>query len=74
MHATNLALKAKYSFYAAVVFFLAAHPDTLAMVQWLVRDSAGSALTRGPGGAATPAGLLTQTALFFAAMLALMAF
>jgi hypothetical protein len=71
MHATNLALKAKYSFYAAVVFFLAANPDTLRFAQW----AAGGALeVATPAGAATPLGLVVQTALFFLAMLALMAF
>lgn len=65
----NIALKAKYSFISALVFFIVANPETYKLTQslfgWLFQVAQ-------PMGAATPAGLLLHTVVFFAAMLGLM--
>ena len=66
---TSLALKAKYSFISALAFFIVANPETYKFTQAIF----GSLfMVAQPMGAATPAGLLLHTAVFFAVMLALM--
>lgn len=65
----NLFLKAKYSFISALVFFIVANPETYKFTQSLL---GGIFQVAHPMGAATPAGMLLHTALFFFAMLGLM--
>ena len=65
-----LGLKAKYSFYSALVFFLIANPETFKMTQMLF----GSFLTLANGGCPTPAGLFFHTIVFFLVLLGLMLF
>ena len=65
----NLMLKAKYSFISALVFFIVANPETYKFTQNLF---GGLFKVSEPMGAATPAGLLLHTFVFFAAMLGLM--
>ncbi len=67
--ALNLWLKAKYSFISALAFFLVANPETYKFTQRLF----GSLFQVAVGGAATPAGLVLHTVVFFGVMLALMA-
>jgi hypothetical protein len=62
-------LKAKYSLYSALIFFLFANPETSLVLQRLIGNTI-SLLT--PGGAFTIYGLLVHTALFFLTMLGLM--
>lgn len=64
----NIALKMKYSAIAALVFFIVANPETYKVTQTLF----GSLFRVAQAGAATPAGLLLHTAVFFLAMLGLM--
>jgi len=68
----NILLKAKYSFYSALVFFLVANPETYKIVQWglghIIGDIASS------GGCPTPIGLFLHTILFFVVILSLMMF
>lgn len=58
----NFALKAKYAFYATLIFFLVASPETYKMTQntlgWIfaIADS---------GGAPTPLGFFLHTIIFF---------
>jgi hypothetical protein len=66
----NLALKAKYSFISALVFFIVANPETYKFTQTIFGSLFQVAY---PMGAATPAGLLLHTIVFFLAMLGLMA-
>jgi hypothetical protein len=62
-------LKAKYSFYSALVFFLFANPETLLILQRFL----GRFVTFvSPGGSATMSGIFTSTGLFFFTMLGLM--
>ena len=68
----NIALKAKYSFYSALVFFLVANPETYKIIQWLIGRFIGT--TASPAGCPTPLGLFFHTILFFFVMLALMMF
>lgn len=68
----NIALKAKYSFYSALVFFLVANPETYKTVQWLIGRFIGG--TASIGGCPTPLGLFFHSILFFFVMLALMMF
>jgi hypothetical protein len=63
-------LKAKYSFYSALVFFLIANPETFKATQMLL----GSFLTVANGGCPTPAGLFLHTGIFFLVLLGLMLF
>lgn len=63
-------LKAKYSFYSALVFFLIANPETFKVTQMLF----GSFMTLANGGCPTPAGLFFHTAIFFVVLLGLMLF
>jgi hypothetical protein len=63
-------LKAKYSFYSALVFFLIANPETFKVTQMLF----GSIITLANGGCPTPAGLFLHTGIFFVFLLGLMLF
>jgi hypothetical protein len=68
----NILLKAKYSFYSALVFFLIANPETYKTIdslfnRWLPPTASAS-------GCATPLGLFLHTFLFFSVMMALMMF
>jgi hypothetical protein len=65
----NILLKAKYSFISALVFFIVANPETYKFTQLLLGSFFEVAH---PMGAATPAGLLLHTVVFFLAMLGLM--
>jgi hypothetical protein len=65
----NLMLKAKYSFISALVFFIVANPETYKFTQILF---GGLFKVAEPMGAATPAGLLLHTVVFFFAMWGLM--
>ena len=66
----NVMLKVKYSLISALVFFIVANPEFYKLTQWLF----GSwSMVAHPMGAATPAGMLLHTALFFGAMFGLMA-
>ena len=68
----NLPLKAKYSFYSALVFFLVANPETYKVVQKMLGGLIGTIADA--AGAPTPLGLAVHTAVFFSVMLALMMF
>lgn len=68
----NILLKAKYSFYSTLVFFLVANPETYKIIQWLFGPIIGTIAN--PGGCPTPLGLSIHTILFFFLMLALMMF
>jgi hypothetical protein len=62
-------LKAKYSFYSALVFFLFANPETTFILQRFF----GKFVTFiTPGGAVTITGIFMSTLLFFITMLGLM--
>jgi hypothetical protein len=62
-------LKAKYSFYSALVFFLFANPETLLILQRFLGRFVTFVY---PGGSASMAGIFTSTGLFFLTMLGLM--
>jgi hypothetical protein len=64
----RIMLKAKYSFYSAVVFFLFANPETARVFQRFF----GSTVTFLSNGALTMTGMFVQTVLFFVTMLSLM--
>ena len=64
----SLGLKAKYSFYSALVFFLIANPETFKVTQMLF----GSLVDIADKGVVSPNGLLLHTIVFFLAMLGLM--
>jgi len=64
----RIMLKAKYSFYSAVVFFLFANPETARVFQRFF----GSTVTFLSNGALTMTGMFIQTILFFVTMLSLM--
>jgi hypothetical protein len=62
-------LKAKYSLYSTLVFFLFANPETILILQRFF----GKFVTFiTPGGAPTIAGIFINTGLFFLTMLSLM--
>ena len=61
-------LKAKYSLYSALVFFLFANPETSMVLQQLL----GNTVPIMTSGGVTIYGLLINTALFFLTMLTLM--
>jgi hypothetical protein len=65
-----LGLKAKYSFYSALVFFLIANPETYKFTQMIF----GSMFTISNGGCPTPAGLFFHSIAFFVVLLGLMLF
>jgi hypothetical protein len=67
----NIGLKAKYSFYSALVFFLVANPETYKVMNKLL---SGVVTILGDGGCITPIGLFIQTIIFFCVMLGLMMF
>jgi hypothetical protein len=62
-------LKAKYSLYSALVFFLFANPETTLILQRIFGKMV-SFVT--PGGAPTITGIFVSTGLFFLTMLGLM--
>ena len=62
-------LKAKYSFYSALVFFLFANPETLTILQRMV---GGVFQLITSSGAPTIQGIFFSTGLFFLTMLGLM--
>ena len=66
----SIGLKAKYSFYSALVFFLVANPETFKVTQMAL----GSFITIANGGCPTPSGLFVHTVVFFVALLGLMMF
>ena len=68
----NIVLKAKYSFYSALVFFLVANPETYKAVQWVLGRFIGDIASS--GGCPTPFGFLLHTVFFFLVMLGLMMF
>jgi hypothetical protein len=68
----NIALKAKYSFYSALVFFLVANPETYKVVQKIFGGILGDIASA--AGCPTPLGFLLHTVVFFFVMLALMMF
>lgn len=73
----NLLLKAKYSFYSAIVFFLVANPEMYKALHTLAASAVGGSVADSvatSGGCPTPVGHALATLLFFLAMLALMAF
>jgi len=68
----NILLKAKYSFYSALVFFLVANPETYKITDWMF----GSFMPpiSNNAGAPTPVGLFLHTIIFFIVILSLMMF
>jgi hypothetical protein len=62
-------LKAKYSFYSALVFFIFANPETILILQ---RFFGGFVDFITPRGAPTMIGIFVTTMLFFTTMLGLM--
>ena len=68
----NILLKAKYSFYSALVFFLVANPETYKITDWMF----GSVMPpiANNAGAPTPVGLFFHTLVFFVVILSLMMF
>jgi len=65
----RILLKAKYSLYSALVFFLFANPETMLILQRFL----GSFVTFiTPSGAPTITGIFASTGLFFVTMLGLM--
>ena len=69
----NVMLKVKYSLLSALVFFIVATPEFYKLTQWVFGGFFQVAHLSPAGGAATPAGMLLHTALFFGAMFGLMA-
>lgn len=67
----NIALKAKYSFYSTLVFFLVANPETFKLMQRLFGSLVSIA---SEGGCPTPMGFFLHTLLFFLVMWGLMLF
>ena len=65
----RILLKAKYSLYSALVFFLFANPETIAILQ---RALKGVVEMVGPSGRLTAEGILVTTVLFFFTMLGMM--
>jgi hypothetical protein len=68
----NIALKAKYSFYSALVFFLVANPETYKILQKLIGGVIGTIASE--AGCPTSLGLFLHTIVFFFVILALMMF
>lgn len=70
MSATHrVLLKAKYSLYSALVFFLFANPETVRILHQTLH---GWVNVAGPSGGLTLEGILLTTGLFFFTMLGLM--
>jgi hypothetical protein len=67
----NMLLKAKYSFYSTLVFFLVANPETFKMTQqifgWLVHIADS-------GGCPTAAGFFFHSGIFFLILWGIMLF
>ena len=70
MASGSIALKAKYAFYSALVFFLVANPETYKLTQMIF----GRFFMISTGGCATPAGLFLHSIVFFIVLLGLMLF
>ena len=68
----NIALKAKYSFYSALVFFLVANPETYKLIQKVLGGLVGEIASA--AGCPTALGLFLHTIVFFFVILALMMF
>jgi hypothetical protein len=67
----NLALKAKYAFYSALVFFLVANPETFKMTERVL----GWIFTIADiGGCPTAAGFFFHTIIFFLVLWGIMLF
>lgn len=62
------AIKAKYAFYSALVFFLIANPETYKLTQHVF----GSFVMTSVNGCPTPSGLVFHSILFFILFLGLM--
>lgn len=67
----NYALKAKYSFYSTLVFFLVANPETYKLFQKFLGGWVDIASV---GGCPTPVGFFLHTGLFFLILWGLMMF
>ena len=67
----NLALKAKYAFYSALVFFLVANPETFKMTERVLGWIFTIADT---GGCPTAAGFFFHTLIFFLILWGIMLF
>lgn len=65
----RIALKAKYSLYSAIVFFLFINPETVSILHRALR---GIMEVMGPSGLLTVGGVFLLTGLFFFTMLGLM--
>ncbi len=68
----NIALKAKYSFYSALVFFLVANPETYKVIQKVLGGVLGEIASS--SGCPTSLGLFLHTIVFFIVIFALMMF
>jgi hypothetical protein len=68
----NIALKAKYSFYSTLVFFLVANPETYKMMHWAFQSIFGTIASS--AGCPTTVGFFLSTFLFFVVMFSLMMF
>jgi hypothetical protein len=68
----NITLKAKYSFYSALVFFLVANPETYKTIQKIFGGIIGEIAS--VAGCPTPLGLFVHTIVFFFVILGLMMF
>jgi hypothetical protein len=67
----NIALKIKYSFYSALVFFLVANPETYKLTQSILGPFMAIASS---SGCPTTNGFFLHTGIFFIVMVGLMAF
>lgn len=65
----RILLKAKYSLYSALVFFLFANPETVRILHQVLHRIVEIV---GPSGGLTTEGIFITTALFFITMLGLM--
>lgn len=68
----NILLKAKYSFYSTLVFFLVANPETYKIINWMLGPILGPIAST--AGCPTPLGIFFHSILFFFVILALMMF
>ena len=67
----NLALKAKYSFYSTLVFFLVANPETFRLTQRLL---GGLITIASEGGCPTAYGFFLHSLVFFLVLWGMMLF
>jgi len=65
----RILLKAKYSMYSALIFFLFANPETIRILHQFLK---GAVHIIGPSGLITTEGIFITTGLFFITMLGLM--